>query len=163
MVNYIRANESTPEQVLQLTACPWDDEKYLKPVDHSRIEWLTFDYEEKYNSSTAKSANKDTSMKQISQVELNEILIKTRNLEAEVSHLNSLLDDLRTEFKNNSEKLLSELEKDTASPAETPKNCVAAVKVSEDNLYFQSYAHYEIHAEMLNVRTCEFISPLRRP
>lgn len=115
------------------------------------------DYEEQFNSTTAKSANKDTATVTVSQLELNELHNKTRNLEDEVKVLNSLLEDLRLEFKNNSEKLLNELEKETKDAPEGPKNCVAAVKCSEDENYFHSYASYDIHHEMLSVRNCEFI------
>lgn len=108
------------------------------------------DFEDQFNSSTAKKANKDTTMVSISQLELNELKNTTRNLSAEVKHLNSLLEDMRKEFKSNSEKLISELEKDTTIEVQ-PKS-VAAVKVADDEMYFSSYAHYDIHHEMLSVR-----------
>lgn len=149
MVNYIRTNKSTAQDINQLSSCPWDDEKYLKPCDETRVEWLMFDYEEQYNSSTAKKSNKDNQMVSISQLELNDLKNTTRDLQSEVKHLNSLLEDMRKQFRNNSEKLLNELERETK---DKPKNCVAAVKCSEDEFYFSSYAGYDIHHEMLSVR-----------
>lgn len=95
-------------------------------------------------------------MVSISQLELNELKNMTRNLDAEVKHLNSLLEDMRKEFKSNSEKLISELEKETAT-ALTTQHCVAAVKCADDEMYFNTYAHYDIHHEMLSVRSCELI------
>ena len=135
-----------------MKSCPWDEEKYLKPIDESRMEWLMFDYEEVFNSSTAKKANKSTPMVTISQLELNDLQNSNRKLQDEVKHLNSLLEDMQREFRNNSDKLLSELERDTKKDGEKPKNCVAAVRCADDEMYFSSYAGYDIHYEMLSVR-----------
>lgn len=104
------------------------------------------DFEDKYNSRTAKSANKDNTMVSISQIELNELRSTIRSLEGEVKLLNGVLDDMRTEFKTNSDKLLAELEK------EPTRNGVGSVRCADDELYFHTYAHYDIHHEMLSVR-----------
>lgn len=42
MVNYIRKNQTSPEEILQATSCSWNEEAYLKPSDQSRIDWLMF-------------------------------------------------------------------------------------------------------------------------
>lgn len=40
MINYIRTHKSTAESVIALTEQPWNDDKYLKPV---QVEpWLMF-------------------------------------------------------------------------------------------------------------------------
>lgn len=113
-----------------------------------------------YNSKTArKSARKDSAVVSISQLELNELQSKNRNLEAEVKHLNSVLEDMRNELRTNSQKMLKELE----TVDQPPRHCVAGVKCADDEMYFGSYSHFEIHHEMLRVRYCEFISCVPLP
>lgn len=172
MVNYIRKNQTSPEEILQAKSCFWNEEAYLKPSDESRLDWLMFgralsrrlsrcysnptihtDFEESYNSEEAKSSGKSSAMVQISQLELNELQSRSNNLEAEVKLLNSVLEDMRKEFRVHSDKLIQELE---STPDES-KNCVSSVKVADDEEYFNTYAHYDIHQEMLSVRNCALI------
>lgn len=80
-------------------------------------------------------------------------------MEDEVKLLRDLLDEAQKRLQGNLEKVLTELEEqqDDEEKEQKPKNCVASVKVADDEMYFSSYAHYDIHHEMLSVRNCDFI------
>lgn len=110
------------------------------------------DYEEVFNSNNAKNSDRSLEMTTIPLLELNDLKNRSTSLESEVKLLNSLLEEMRKEFRDKSEKLLSELEKDSSPQGNGLQNCVGAVKVNEDQYYFSSYAGYDIHHEMLSVR-----------
>lgn len=44
MINYIRKHKLNEKEFLALEKIPWDDEIYLKPVEHES--WLMFDFDE---------------------------------------------------------------------------------------------------------------------
>lgn len=117
---------------------------------------VPLDFEEKFNSETAKGANKGTAVVSISQVELNQLRSAIRDLKAEADLWRGVAEDMKKELKANSEKVLSQLEKMDSDPEqrgpEKQRDHVGGRNCSEDEPYFNTYAHYDIHHEMLSVR-----------
>lgn len=128
LVNYIRSSKISPEEVLCMDASsmPWRDDKYLKPaLDNDLL--LTYDVEDS-------EGRGDVS---------NTITIS----QADYQSLQSRLQEAEEAIANMRKAAAAFLGESPSATNRFPT--VGALKAEEDESYFESYAHYGIHQEML--------------
>ncbi|XP_047483687.1 protein arginine N-methyltransferase 1-like [Penaeus chinensis] len=131
LINYIRKENPAPKQLIQEKPEKWECDSYMKPVD-ANDSWLMFDVEEltsQEEQSISKTADPTTLQARCD--EFQEIIEKqretmTRMLQA--AHANSTIDN------------------------EKSMRTVGDIRPEEDEGYFNSYAHFDIHHEMLSDR-----------
>uniref|UniRef100_A0A1I8P4M4 type I protein arginine methyltransferase n=1 Tax=Stomoxys calcitrans TaxID=35570 RepID=A0A1I8P4M4_STOCA len=145
LINYIRAEANvTPEMLNSANEELWKDEKYLKPQDYEP--WLSYDYDElQAEENTGKPLN-ETDLKLLVQTLLQKVKLQQTQLEQASQDV--------AVMRQGFQRLL---EKDDTNK-ENGLRCVSSVSVKADSSYFDSYAHFGIHHEMLSdtVRTTSY-------
>ncbi|KAK7018782.1 Protein arginine N-methyltransferase 3 [Halocaridina rubra] len=130
-VNYMRRENPSPETVLKIDEMTWDNEYYMKPVLEDDV-LLMFDVEEIASAIVGRVVGEDKSL-QATCEELREIIDKQR------------------------ETMQRMFQAVTANSVVENKSIrtVSDMRPEEDEGYFNSYAHFDIHHEMLSdkVRT----------
>ncbi|CAH0405096.1 unnamed protein product [Chilo suppressalis] len=161
MINYIKTHKPKPEDIISLTESPWEDEQYLKPVEND--EWLMFDFEsltEKPNSPKTYHANVENGLVTLSQTHFIELQRTIQTLTAQINesqmHLEMAKEDIRK--MQDSMKSIVDGGHSNSNGDEKSKyvvNCVSKVALEDDEGYFNTYAHFGIHYDMLSdkVRT----------
>ncbi|XP_061396747.1 protein arginine N-methyltransferase 1 [Musca vetustissima] len=140
LINYIRQEEGvTADKLNSTTEAFWNDEKYLKPKDYEP--WLTYDYEALLSEGDT-SCTKEPDLKSLQEL-----------IKAQQAQLEQASKDMAT-MRQGFQRLL---EKDN-STKDPNVRCVSSVSVKADEGYFDSYAHFGIHHEMLSdtVRTTSY-------
>ncbi|XP_075145442.1 arginine methyltransferase 3 [Haematobia irritans] len=146
LINFIRTKDNvTPEMLKGADEPFWNDEKYLKPKDYES--WLSYDYDElsvegeKINNSCSTSDLKLLVQNLQKQIELQQTQLEQASLD---------MATMRQGFQRLLEKDDTKNDKDV--------RCVSSVSIKADESYFDSYAHFGIHHEMLSdvVRTTSY-------
>ncbi|KAJ6635838.1 Protein arginine N-methyltransferase 3 [Pseudolycoriella hygida] len=142
MINYIRTKNVGPEVIAKAKKSLWKDEIYLKPHDEDD-EWLTFDFE---SLGFPNGYNWPKEQQQIREL-CKEALQKTLLLKQASEDMEALRKSIRGFVER--EPDYRENEKNELRPK---------VSDTQDNGYFETYAHYGIHHDMLSdeVRTCSY-------
>lgn len=143
MINFIRTNKSTVDKFLNATEVFWNDDLYLKPVEHEN--WLMFDFD----------SVKISSNSQLSETRLIELL------QRELKEKNMMLEQAYNDMKVMKETFENTVGKEINQEEERNKYvnrnipCVASIPLQEDEGYFSTYSHFGIHHDMLSdeVRT----------
>ncbi|XP_016923455.4 protein arginine N-methyltransferase 1 [Drosophila suzukii] len=142
LINYIRANKITAEQLISAQQALWQDEKYLKPGEYEP--WLCYDYEVLQTDATPAQATVP---------ELQQRIAEQSQL---LQQANEDMERMRNDYKQLLQKVHGDGEpKSSSNPV--PRN-----NASLDNEYFKSYSHFGIHHEMLSdkVRTSTYRASL---
>jgi len=142
LINYIRANKITAEQLISAEQAMWQDEKYLKPGEYEP--WLCYDYE---------VLKTDATPAQATVPELQQRIAEQSQL---LQQANEDMERMRNDYKQLLQKVHGDGEpKGSSNPV--PRN-----NASLDNEYFKSYSHFGIHHEMLSdkVRTSTYRASL---
>ncbi|XP_067633862.1 uncharacterized protein Art3 [Eurosta solidaginis] len=154
LINCIRCDNVPVEKILTTSEPFWNDEKYLKPKDYEA--WLTHDYDEmpavagEHNDIAATCHGSINST-------VNALQEKVREQEVLLQQAREDMEKMRISFQRL-------LDKETTSSDSISNgklkvsNCVSAFSAEADNGYFNSYAHFAIHHEMLSdvVRTTSY-------
>lgn len=158
MINYIKTNKPTAEEFMKIKHPPWNDDKYLKPVEND--EWLTFDFDsvsEKPNSPKTYHANVENGVVTLSQGHFTELQKTIQTLSEQLSesqtHLQMAKEDINK--MQDSMKTLVEGGQSSSCEVKNKTSCVASIPIECDEGYFNTYAHFGIHYDMLSdkVRT----------
>ncbi|OWR54302.1 putative arginine n-methyltransferase [Danaus plexippus plexippus] len=161
LINYVKTLKPSPEAIMNADKPLWNDELYLKPVDND--EWLMYDFDsvtDKSNSPKSYHANVENGLVTLSQEHFSElqrtIQKLTEQLKDSQTHLQMAKEDMGK--MQNSMKCL--VDGDTNNVTKLTDSCVIVDCVSKvplecDEGYFNSYAHFGIHYDMLSdkVRT----------
>ncbi|XP_055375919.1 uncharacterized protein LOC129608448 [Condylostylus longicornis] len=139
LVNYIRKQKVDASVIDKSENVLWNDEKYLTPQKYET--WLTYDFEQ-LNSLDGKQLvlTKDEMIEQMSkEIEAKNVLLKQASED---------MHKIRTGFRRILNDSIS-----NSSTSDNSKN--AKMNNSCEESYFDSYAHFNIHHEMLSdtVRT----------
>ncbi|XP_016975558.1 protein arginine N-methyltransferase 1 [Drosophila rhopaloa] len=142
LINYIRANKITSEQLLSADQALWQDEQYLKPGEYEP--WLCYDFEELKTDAVPAQAT------------VPELQLRIAEQSQLLQQANEDMERMRNDYK----ELLQKVHGDGESKASS--NPVPRNNVSLDNEYFKSYSHFGIHHEMLSdkVRTSTYRASL---
>ncbi|EDW97495.1 protein arginine N-methyltransferase 1 [Drosophila yakuba] len=142
LINYIRANKISAEQLLSAEQALWQDEKYLRPGEYEP--WLCYDYE---------VLKTDSAQAQPSVPELQQRIAEQSQL---LQQANEDMERMRNDFKALLQKVHGD-EESKGSNKSVPRNNACL-----DNEYFKSYSHFGIHHEMLSdkVRTSTYRASL---
>ncbi|XP_073942199.1 protein arginine N-methyltransferase 3-like [Choristoneura fumiferana] len=160
LINYIKTHKPLADAVMNVSDSLWEDEKYLKPVEND--EWLMFDFEslvEQPGSPKSYHANVENGVVTLSQshfIELQRtIQVLTEQLNESKSHLQMAKEDISK--MQASMKSIVDVGTTSSSLSEPAMivDCVSKVPLEEDEGYFNTYAHFGIHYDMLSdkVRT----------
>uniref|UniRef100_A0A1B0D2Y6 type I protein arginine methyltransferase n=1 Tax=Phlebotomus papatasi TaxID=29031 RepID=A0A1B0D2Y6_PHLPP len=151
MINFILGEKPSPEDIVSSDKCLWSDDRFLRPVDDERQNWLTFDFEDYIEEIGRKKLKESSALNdEIVSLPLHELrglqnalkmsLKRNQELEDANKQLQEIVENLR-------KSAIETLEEDDQEPKTKP--------VRDDESYFTSYSHYGIHQEMLcdEVRT----------
>nr|XP_026488776.1 protein arginine N-methyltransferase 3 [Vanessa tameamea] len=159
LINYIKTHKLTSDEIMTATKPLWDDEKYLKPVDND--EWLMFDFDtinEKPTSPKSYHANVENGLVTLSQPHFTElqrtIQALTEQLKESQTHLQMAKEDM-VKMKESMKSLVDGGSANNLGDSTVIVDCVSKVPLESDEGYFNSYAHFGIHYDMLSdkVRT----------
>lgn len=152
MINYIRTVKPNPDFLVDNpSAPPWDEEKYLKPIETEP--WLMYDFDDLGSApSTPHYAidGKDP----INNITYADLLRQIRDLTMEMDHKDELLQ--RASMDMERMKQVSKSIIDASDSAEVDTSKIRTLPLGGAHTdYFNSYSHFGIHHEMLSdtVRT----------
>lgn len=159
MIGYVRTVK--PDSIAIMTAIKplWDDDAFLKPVKHES--WLMFDFDSLDQSQAQKPsfhANVENGLVTLSEAHFIELQRTIQSLSSEVKEKESLLalatEDIMT-MKKSMQNILNDGKISEMSITPIKDRCVERMDVTEDLGYFNTYAHFSIHHDMLSdsVRT----------
>jgi type I protein arginine methyltransferase len=160
MINYIKIHKPNPNEIMVMDKSPWQDDSYLKPVDND--EWLMFDFEslaEKSSSPQTYHANVENGLVTLSQNHFLELQKTIQMLNSQIHDSNARLQMAKEDILKMQESMKNILEGATQNSKGDEKttivNCVSSVPLEDDEGYFNTYAHFGIHYDMLSdkVRT----------
>lgn len=148
LINYIRKEKPSSNDILSASSEIWNDEKYLKPLDYES--WLSYDFEEIVADETIDSATETISVVEYKKMQkaVADLTNKIKEYEIILQNSAESVSKMRTAYQRLMEKETIEKE----------KNCVSSVSVKADEGYFSSYSHFGIHHDMLSdtVRTITY-------
>lgn len=159
LINYIKTHNSTAEEIMGAEKSVWDDEKYLKPVGND--EWLMFDFDsitDKPSSPKTYHANVENGLVTLSQAHFIElqrtIQALTEQLKESQTHLQMAKEDM-SKMQVSMQTIVDSGSVNSISDGTLVVDCVSKVPLDSDEGYFNSYAHFGIHYDMLSdkVRT----------
>lgn len=159
LINYIKTHNSTAEEIMGAEKSVWDDEKYLKPVGND--EWLMFDFDsitDKPSSPKTYHANVENGLVTLSQAHFIElqrtIQALTEQLKESQTHLQMAKEDM-SKMQVSMQTIVDSGSINSISDGTLVVDCVSKVPLDSDEGYFNSYAHFGIHYDMLSdkVRT----------
>lgn len=155
LINYIKTHKVSPELIMNATTALWDDEKYLKPVEND--EWLMYDFDsltEKPSSPKTYHANVENGLVTLSQTHFIELQRTIQTLTAQLKesqmHLQMAREDI-TKMQSSMKTIVDG--GSTAGSGEESSiiiNCVSKLPLEDDEGYFNTYAHFGIHYDMLS-------------
>ncbi|XP_023297668.2 protein arginine N-methyltransferase 1 [Lucilia cuprina] len=148
LINCIRLEGISEEKLQNVTTAFWNDEKYLKPKEYES--WLSYDYDDlKTETTSTEIAANEANLKAL-------VLKLQEQVKFQQEQLEQASQDMET-MRKGFQRLM---EKDDKKIETKNKNitCVSSVSLKADEGYFDSYAHFGIHHEMLSdvVRTTSY-------
>lgn len=159
MINYIKTHKPTADVIINAKQPLWEDDKYLKPVDND--EWLMFDFDSvagKSSSPKTYHANVENGLVTLSQAHFIElqrtIQMLTQQLNESQMHLQMAKEDI-SKMQDSMKTLVEGKSTTNGDDNVEIVNCVSKVPLESDEGYFNTYAHFGIHYDMLSdkVRT----------
>lgn len=156
MINYIKANKPNPNVLLEANEPLWVDDKYLKPIEND--DWLMYDFEsltEKPSSPKTYHANVENGLVTLSQAHFNELQRTIQTLTDQLSESQTHLQMAKEDINKMQESMKNIVDGSKLNKEEVLVNCVSSVPLESDEGYFNTYAHFGIHYDMLSdkVRT----------
>lgn len=160
LINFIKTHKPAPEVIMDSVTELWDDEKYLKPVDND--DWIMYDFDsltDKPSSPKTYHANVENGLVTLSEAHFSELQHTIQFLTSQLAESGSLLQTAKDDIQKmqSSMKMIVDGGQSNSNSEEPPGlvNCVAQVPLECDEGYFNSYAHFGIHYDMLSdkVRT----------
>ncbi|MPC20295.1 protein arginine N-methyltransferase 1-like [Portunus trituberculatus] len=131
LVNYVRATKPSPEELMVLKGTPWDEATHLTPVLKDDL-LLMFDVEGLPGRQDEVEEDMGRSCEGASREELTRIVLRQREVLQRLLQAAACLADEKKQ--------------------EGWQRTVADRRPEEDEGYFNSYAHFDIHHEMLSDR-----------
>ncbi|XP_026757196.2 protein arginine N-methyltransferase 1 [Galleria mellonella] len=160
LINYIKSHKPNPEDILNTTKPLWDDEKYLKPVEND--DWLMFDFDsliDKPNSPKTYHANVENGLVTLSQTHFIELQRTIQTLTEQLNETQTHLQMAKEDINKMQESMKTLVDGGNPNGDDSEKNvvvnCVSKLPLEDDEGYFNTYAHFGIHYDMLSdkVRT----------
>lgn len=148
LINCIRVDGITEDKLQNITEVFWSDEKYLKPKEYEP--WLSYDFED---LKTELVAVGDAQVQANLKVLLQQFQDKIKLQQDQLEQASQDMETMRKGFQR-----LMEKEDKNLDNKDKTTNCVSSVSLKADEGYFDSYAHFGIHHEMLSdiVRTTSY-------
>ncbi|XP_034243768.1 protein arginine N-methyltransferase 1 isoform X1 [Thrips palmi] len=168
MINFLRLHPMDVKELMTVQKPLWNDDKYMKPTLEDDP-WLMYDFDDietplpnmsSGDGSGGFLANAENGIVTLSEQHFAELQKRIQALSVEVRVKNSLLEAAAEDMKR-MRTLTQELVEGSSSNSICDKPVdrkVACLTLSEDQSYFDSYAHFSIHLEMLSdvVRTSSY-------
>lgn len=167
LITYIRTTNADAASITGAAKPLWLDDAYLKPVRQE--DWLTFDFdslnEEVQEPKQGFHANVENGLVTLSEAHFTELQRTIQSLTAKLNEAHNCLalskDDMET-MKKSMQNIMSDGGGDVSNDPAVVLNCVGKVNIEDDQGYFNSYAHFGIHHDMLfdKVRTESYKSAI---
>ncbi|XP_063358140.1 protein arginine N-methyltransferase 3-like [Cydia amplana] len=159
LINYIKTHKPTADAVMNSAEALWEDEKYLKPVEND--DWLMFDFEslaDAPSSPQSYHANVENGLVTLTQSHFLElqrtIQVLTQQLNESKTHLQMAKEDIG-KMQASMKTIVDVGSTNSNGESAMIVDCVSKVPLEDDEGYFNTYAHFGIHYDMLSdkVRT----------
>lgn len=169
MINYIKTHKLTADDLTKTEAVLWSDDKYMKPVEVDP--WLMFGKNHSFLSSRQicnfelfpvdiedlKDAKSDSTTNDAHKIE--SLQRELREKDAMIEQLLEQITHMKTMMSSNFHEWVDRLEKSsspstangTTEKADSGEKTVAKIPIEDDESYFVTYAHFDIHYNMLSV------------
>lgn len=155
LVNYIKTHKPSPEAVISAKKVLWDDEKYLKPIEDD--DWFMYDFDsltDKPSSPNTYHANVENGLVTLSQAHFIELQRTIQTLSEQLKESQTHLQMAREDISKmqSSMKILVEGSptNNTGDQDNLIPKCVSNLPLEDDEGYFNTYAHFGIHYDMLS-------------
>lgn len=167
MINYIKTHKLTAERLKGLTEVLWNDEKYMKPVEMDA--WLMFGIwstlltkmKFSYNFNYSIFADIEDLKESLPNGKTSEIDI----LKEQLKEKDVLIEQLLDQMNQMKSSFHAWVERTANEPADLSENSVvnmptaelveqthvASIPIDQDEPYFITYSHFDIHYDMLSV------------
>ncbi|GLV37199.1 Arginine methyltransferase 3 [Carabus blaptoides fortunei] len=152
MINYIRQHKPNPSSLINSDVAVWNDDIYLKPG--ATETWLMYDFEDLGSTPSTPNITIDTnkSLPNMSFTDLQRTIVElTNQLQEKDSLLIKAMEDIN-KMKKITRNLVESTNIGDSSSIKDTEKCVANVRLENDQGYFNTYAHFGIHHEMLSDR-----------
>nr|XP_022903884.1 protein arginine N-methyltransferase 1 [Onthophagus taurus] len=153
MINYIRKHKPEPKTITESCSVLWEDDEYLKPGEMES--WLMYDFDDLGSAPSTPHYAIDGKTP-ISNITYADLQRQIQDLTVQLKHKDSLLQTAMEDISKMRQITRTIIEAGDEKLANSSKiNCVGSIPVGYDSEYFNSYAHFGIHHDMLNdkVRT----------
>ncbi|XP_030754160.1 protein arginine N-methyltransferase 1 [Sitophilus oryzae] len=150
MINYIRLQKPDPTVLLNSTIALWDDDCYLKPGEMEP--WLMYDFDDLGSAPSTPHYAVDGKTP-ISNLNFAELQQHIHNLNLQLKQRDMLIESYQKDMDKM--KQITRTLVDTADSKTKEFSLDNKPLVTDSTDYFNSYAHFSIHYDMLNdkVRT----------
>lgn len=154
LIGYVRSNGTDAVAIMTAIRPLWDDEKYLKPVRQEN--WLMYDFDslnEGLAQSSSFHANLENGLVTLSEAHFVELQKTMQSLTGKLREKEEQLKIAAVNIDRMKLTMHKVIEDDHSQSDK--KTCVGMMDLEDDSGYFNTYAHFSIHHEMLSdkVRT----------
>ncbi|XP_026464868.1 protein arginine N-methyltransferase 1 [Ctenocephalides felis] len=159
MINYIQKEKPSPVALMSSEIPLWCEDQYLKPTVEDDP-WIMFDFEYLVNKKQNEVESKNVDNTSVIEIpvaqftEMKNIMNQMKQeLEEKDNYITMILNDME-KMKSITNNFIENLNANEEGDLR-PINSVGGLDIEHDEGYFNSYAHYGIHYEMLSdkVRT----------
>lgn len=160
LVCYIKTHKPSPEAIITTKKVLWDDEKYLKPIEDD--DWFMYDFDsltDKPSSPNTYHANVENGLVTLSQAHFIELQRTIQTLSEQLKESQTHLQMAREDIDKMQSSMKTLVEGGPTNNNGDQDNvilkCVSNLPLEDDEGYFNTYAHFGIHYDMLSdkVRT----------
>ncbi|XP_049791541.1 protein arginine N-methyltransferase 3 isoform X2 [Schistocerca nitens] len=155
LINYIRTNKIEASEVMQLSDRVWNDDRFLKPVLEDDT-FLMIDFDEieagvlppPASANGKGEAKGDAENHSIIMKQVDELQDTVKELMNQLQERDACLERMAQDMQNMREvakKIIG------ADDVNLQQDSVKSVSAEADDSYFQTYAHFDIHHQMLSV------------
>ncbi|XP_049764980.1 protein arginine N-methyltransferase 1 [Schistocerca cancellata] len=156
LINYIRTNKIEASEVMQLSDRVWNDDRFLKPVLEDDT-FLMIDFDEieagvlppPASANGKGEAKGDAENHSIIMQQVDELQDTVKELMNQLQERDACLERMAQDMQNMREvakKIIG------ADDVNLQQDSVKSVSAEADDSYFQTYAHFDIHHQMLSDR-----------
>ncbi|RZC40309.1 protein arginine N-methyltransferase 1 [Asbolus verrucosus] len=149
MINYIRIQKPDPKILTESLVALWDDDAYLKTGEMES--WLMYDFDDLGSAPSTPHYAIDGKTP-ISNINFSDLQRQIHELTLQLKHKDTLLENAIKDISKMKEVTRTLVEVGDVAVKNTLPSNVGHLPLGCDSDYFNSYSHFGIHHDMLNVR-----------
>uniref|UniRef100_A0A1B6JFP7 type I protein arginine methyltransferase n=1 Tax=Homalodisca liturata TaxID=320908 RepID=A0A1B6JFP7_9HEMI len=170
LVNFIRSTNTSCDTIMSCDRPLWSDDKYMTPVNQEDP-WLMFDFDDVEESSmlldsgdpprSGYHVNAEDGRVTLSEMHFAELQKTIKNLNSQIKEKDEVISQLVADMQR-MKATLGEVMVGESNHNVVLNQNVGGIRLEDDEEYFNTYAHFGIHHEMLSdeVRTTSYQNAL---